>query len=412
MDLNAHELERDARRVGTFGPARLAGELEGHADQRPPLVLLHGLTFDRSMWRPALANLRMRDPGRQVLALDLPGHGESPEQDSYTLERVASDVSLAVDDAGLAPPVLVGHSIAAVIATVYASRYPARGVVNVDQTLRTAPFLQMLKARAEQITGPGFPALWQELSAGMQIEPLPTAAQQLIRSTSRPRQHIVAGYWQQALEQPLEQVEQLINGTLAATRRDGRPYLIVAGSKPPPDYQNWLSAALPHATITVINRGGHFPHLADPDKFAEHLAATGRWTVQTGETINRPPRRLGQDHRPTEPRADFPGREATVSRSSAQLVPIAASATHRPAGRLLCSQTDSDLRPVAVDNARLLPDSLSHASALRRAWPLSEAGGSPEPARRWMRNVGRALVGGRFARMFEAIAGDGSVGSD
>jgi pimeloyl-ACP methyl ester carboxylesterase len=279
MDPNTRELEPDARRVGTFGPARLAGELEGHADQRPPLVLLHGLTFDRSIWRSALANLRRKDPGRQVLALDLPGHGDSPEQDSYTLERVASDVSLAVNDAGLAPPVLVGHSIAAVIATVYASRYPTRGVLNVDQTLHTAPFLQALKARSEQITGPGFPALWQQLLAGMQIELLPPAARQLVRSTSRPRQRVVAGYWQQALEQPLEQLDQLISETLVATRRDDRPYLIVAGSRPTPDYENWLSAALPQATIVVIDRGGHFPHLADPDQFAEHLAATGSWNT-------------------------------------------------------------------------------------------------------------------------------------
>jgi pimeloyl-ACP methyl ester carboxylesterase len=44
-------------------------------DGRPPLVLLHGLTFDRAMRQPALAELRKTDPGRQVLALDLPGHG-------------------------------------------------------------------------------------------------------------------------------------------------------------------------------------------------------------------------------------------------------------------------------------------------------------------------------------------------
>jgi pimeloyl-ACP methyl ester carboxylesterase len=173
--------------------------------------------------------------------------------------------------------VLVGHSIAAVIATIYASRYPTRGVVNIDQTLKTTPFLHMFKARSEQITGPGFPALWQQLLAGMQIERLPTGAQQLVRSASRPRQRVVVGYWHQALEQPLEQLEQLIAGTLAAMRRNDRPYLIVAGSKPRPDDENWLSAALPQATIVVIDRGGHFPHLADPDKFAEHLAATGRW---------------------------------------------------------------------------------------------------------------------------------------
>jgi hypothetical protein len=37
----------------------LAGSLEGDTDHRPPLILLHGLTFDRMMWRPAQAELRL-----------------------------------------------------------------------------------------------------------------------------------------------------------------------------------------------------------------------------------------------------------------------------------------------------------------------------------------------------------------
>jgi pimeloyl-ACP methyl ester carboxylesterase len=58
--------------------SNLAGDLAGAPDRRPPLVLLHGLTFDRTMWHPALAHLAALDPGRQILSLDLPGHGDSP----------------------------------------------------------------------------------------------------------------------------------------------------------------------------------------------------------------------------------------------------------------------------------------------------------------------------------------------
>ncbi len=74
--------------------------LDGRPDGRAPLVLLHGLTFDRVMWRPALDVLGQIDPRRQVLALELPGHGGSAAWPR--------------------------HSMAAVIATVYAARYPAR----------------------------------------------------------------------------------------------------------------------------------------------------------------------------------------------------------------------------------------------------------------------------------------------
>ena len=59
----------------TQAACRLAADDDYGA--RPPLVLLHGLTFDR-LRRPSPAELRRIDPGRRVLALDLPGHGTSP----------------------------------------------------------------------------------------------------------------------------------------------------------------------------------------------------------------------------------------------------------------------------------------------------------------------------------------------
>src|SRR5690349_22022167 len=97
--------------------AGMAADRYGFADERPPLVLLHGLTFDRRIWRPVLVHLARIDPGRQILALDLPGHGESPGQLPHSAQNIVGLVHKAVEEAGLAgpegpAPVLVGHSIA------------------------------------------------------------------------------------------------------------------------------------------------------------------------------------------------------------------------------------------------------------------------------------------------------------
>src|SRR5829696_3365690 len=264
-----------AARGRAFGTASLGSFLEGRPDDRPPLVLLHGLTFDHGMWRPAIDALRGRDPERQVLVLDLPGHGGSPMLSACDPEEVAAAVASAVDDAGLDNPVMVGHSIAAVIASVYAATYPTRGVVNVDQPLDTS-FLRLLQANREVITGPGFSQLWPAILASMRIDVLPENALRLL-STELPRQDVVLAYWRQGLELPLADMEARVAEGLAALRRLQIPYMIIAGHEWDEAEVRRLYEALPQATVSVVPNSGHFPHLADPDRFAQLLADTGQW---------------------------------------------------------------------------------------------------------------------------------------
>jgi pimeloyl-ACP methyl ester carboxylesterase len=255
--------------------AGLAADDSGKSDARPPLVLLHGLTFDRSLWRPSLNELQQIDPGRRVLALDLPGHGASQGWPSYDVASVARGVHRAVEEAQLESPVVVGHSIAGVIATFYAAQYPTRGVINVDQSLRVAPFAGLVQSLADKLRGPAFPGVWQMFAASMHIERLPDAGQELVRSSSQPRQDLVLGYWREVLDRPASELADMAGAALAAVRASGVPYLVVAGEDLEADYRDWLAEMLPHATITVWPGSGHFPHIAHAGRFAACLAAAG-----------------------------------------------------------------------------------------------------------------------------------------
>jgi pimeloyl-ACP methyl ester carboxylesterase len=255
-------------------------EIGDRSDPRATLVLLHGLTFDRSMWKPALVELAALDPHRRALAFDLPGHGASEEWTSYDVESVAAGVHRAVEEAGVERPVIVGHSLAAIVATVYAGTFPTRGVVNVDQSLQTAPFVGFLQSIAEQLRGPAFPAMWEQFAASMHADLLPEAAQELLRSTSDPRQDLVLGYWREVLDRPASQILEQTSTGLAAVRAAMVPYLIIAGDEPAAEYRAWLADVLPHAEISVLPGSGHFPHLAHPIDFARALAGTATWPAR------------------------------------------------------------------------------------------------------------------------------------
>lgn len=116
------------------------------SDGRAPLLLLHGLTFDRTTWRDIVPELQRIDPERRVVAIDLPGHGESPDQPAYEFDAIVEQIHGVVQEAGLTAPVLVGHSASGGYASAYAGRHPSRGVVNFDAPLQLAPFIALVQS--------------------------------------------------------------------------------------------------------------------------------------------------------------------------------------------------------------------------------------------------------------------------
>jgi pimeloyl-ACP methyl ester carboxylesterase len=252
-----------------FGP--LAGELRrGRADAppTPPIVLLHGLTFDRSTWGPTIEPLRSLLPGSDVLSLDLPGHGASAPAPQYASEDVVEVVHAAVVAAGVEAPVVVGHSLGAVLSTIYGARHDTRAIVNVDQSLQVGPFVQLVKALRDQLQGPAFPAVWEQFSSSMGIDVLPPEARALVSAAANPDRDLVVGYWQEIIDRPAEGTLAFMEETLAGIREKDLPYHYLAGGDVTQEDTDWLLARVPRARISTVAGGGHFPHLADPEAFA------------------------------------------------------------------------------------------------------------------------------------------------
>jgi pimeloyl-ACP methyl ester carboxylesterase len=72
----------------------------------PPLLLLHGTTSSRNIWAPLLgAFAAVAD----VVAVDLPGHGDSPAT-AFTPDGWAREVARLLDGLGLERVAILGHS--------------------------------------------------------------------------------------------------------------------------------------------------------------------------------------------------------------------------------------------------------------------------------------------------------------
>ena len=268
--------------------AGLAADDLGSPDDRAPLVLLHGLTFDRTMWRPASAELEAIDPGRRAIALDLPGHGDSSDASTYALEATVERIHASIVEAGLRDPILVGHSASASTAAMYAARYPTSGVILVEGTFLVAGFAAMLRSMEPVLRGPGFGAAWARISEhAFRLDEVPADVRWFVESTSRPRQEVVLGYWQELLERTPAELQDWANEGAATLRQTGVPITSVVGLDPSADEAAWLEANLPEARTIVWTGSGHFPHLAHPRGFAEVLAATSLPADSVAASISR-----------------------------------------------------------------------------------------------------------------------------
>ena len=58
------------------------------------------------------------------------------------------------------------------------------------------------------------------------------------------------------------------------------PYYIIVSEEPESGYRQWVQDALPQASFAAWAGTGHFPHLAEPRRFAEALAATAQWPAE------------------------------------------------------------------------------------------------------------------------------------
>lgn len=93
------------------------------------IVFVHGAALDHTVW--LLQSRYFAHHGRNVLALDLPGHGRTQGPLAATIPDTADWVYSVVDALDIEKVTLVGHSMGSLVTLEAAARYP-------DRTIRLA----------------------------------------------------------------------------------------------------------------------------------------------------------------------------------------------------------------------------------------------------------------------------------
>jgi pimeloyl-ACP methyl ester carboxylesterase len=96
-------------------------EREGSAE--PPLLFVHGWCCDHTFFGPQFEHFKS---SHTVVAMDLRGCGRSDRPEAgYDIPTLADDVAWLAGAIGISRPIVVGHSLGAMVAIELAARHPS-----------------------------------------------------------------------------------------------------------------------------------------------------------------------------------------------------------------------------------------------------------------------------------------------
>jgi len=88
------------------------------------IILLHGFIESRKIWKEFVPELSKEF---KVLAIDLPGHGESEVvADVHSMSFMAEVVNAIMEDEGIANALIVGHSMGGYVSLAFGEEFPSK----------------------------------------------------------------------------------------------------------------------------------------------------------------------------------------------------------------------------------------------------------------------------------------------
>lgn len=259
-----------------MSPVTVNGAAIHYSDQGPadgpPVVLVHGHPFNRTLWAPQAEALGAA--GYRVVTPDLRGYGESTVVPGKTLlSDFADDIAGVLDHLGLRRAVIGGVSMGGQIAMAFQQAYALR--VRALVLSDTSPVAETEEGKAfrnglaDRLLAEGMDGYADEvidkMLAPYNVAAMPDVAELVLTMMRTTAPEGAAAALRGRAERPD------YRETLAGVRT---PTLIVVGADdvytPVADAEAMLGL-MPRAVLAVIDDAGHLPGVEQPERFNEAL---------------------------------------------------------------------------------------------------------------------------------------------
>jgi pimeloyl-ACP methyl ester carboxylesterase len=229
------------------------------------LVLVHGWTQNVDSWRDQVPDFVKRN---RVIAIDLPGHGQSDKpQTTYSMDYFARAVDAVMRDAKVKRAVLVGHSMGTPVARQFYRKYPEKtlGIVVVDGALRPFGDKAMMDRMIAGFRSPNYRESARPMFVAMTGPNLATEAKDRITASflSTP-QHVV-----------VSAMEGMADASIWGEDKITVPVLAIMAKNQfyPPNIEQSFRGIAPNMEFQMWDGVGHFLMMEKSKQFNEAVLA-------------------------------------------------------------------------------------------------------------------------------------------
>jgi pimeloyl-ACP methyl ester carboxylesterase len=232
---------------------------------RPALVLIHGWACDSSVWQAQLRSLATR---ARVIAVDLPGHGQSEIPDSgFSMDLFAKATAAVLDHAGVDRAALAGHSNGTPVIRQFYRLFPGRtrALVAVDGPLKQMLTGEIVEKMKPRLSEEKFRETVAAMIDSMPGDGLAAASRAQIKAMGLAQPHAAVFGGLQAAADPKTWEPDPIEA----------PVLLILAEQPSwnDEYFQFVKQLAPQAQIHVLTGVSHFIMVERPAEFDSLLLA-------------------------------------------------------------------------------------------------------------------------------------------